>query len=66
MNREDVVYALRQMEKYISEIDNEQFRMFCFGMPINTAMMPPRYELLVPDLHQEYQRRIMRLEFRIS
>lgn len=67
ITKEDVFYSMVRLQEFIRQMSDEDFQNFVSGRrPIFSAMIPPKYELLGADIIKEYNRSIVKLEFRIS
>jgi hypothetical protein len=67
INREDIAWSLRRLDSYINSMSDEELDQFIAGIPICTAMIPPKYDLLNEDQVTGLRlRKIYRLEFRIQ
>lgn len=65
LTKEDIYYAMKKMENYIYEMNENEFTSFCCGIPVNSALIPPDFHHY-GSREPEYSRRIIRLEFRVS
>ena len=62
MDREDLLYAVEKVKKFIQEADEHTIEEISRGQSINTAMLPPDWrQFCMGDL----EKRIVRLELRI-
>lgn len=61
MDRQDLIYALEKMKRYLEEVDDSDIKDILLGVSLNTAMIPPNWSRNYEDL----ERRIIRLELRV-
>jgi len=62
MDREDLLYAVEKVKRFIQEADEETIKEIALGQSINTAMIPPDWRQF--DM-RDLERRIVRMELRI-
>ncbi len=65
LDREDVYFALEKMKLFIQQMPDEEFGRFVSGIPVNTMLIPPRFELFNHET-REIKRNFVKMEFRIS
>lgn len=61
MDKQDLIYALEKMKRYIEEADEVEIGRISNGIALNTTMIPPQW------IHgyEDFERRFVRLELRV-
>jgi hypothetical protein len=62
MDREDLLYAVEKVKRFIQEADEQTIQDILLGKALNTAMIPPNWRSWDEET---LERRIVSLELRI-